>query len=138
MSASNNKLIMTCGRTRASRRSVVLVLVLVYMALAGSLMVLTTASTGQLVRTSRHEHASILLRQLIDSGRAWACARADLRAETPITLDAADILPPESSGHVTIVIKPGKPETVVIEVQLQLRGRRFARSGMFAIRPPAP
>ena len=138
MSAGNNKLIMTCGRTQAFRRSVVLVLVLVYIALAGSLMVLTTASTGQLVRTSRHEHASILLRQLIDSGRAWACARTDLPAETPIVLDAADILPPESSGNVNIVVKSGKPETVVIEVQLQLRGRRFAHSSTFVIRPPAP
>lgn len=138
MSTSDSKHILICGRTRASRRSVVLVLVLVYIVLAGSLMVLITASTGQLVRTSRHEHASILLRQLIDSGRAWAYARADVHAETPITLDAADVLPAESSGHVTIVVKPGKPETMLIEAQLQLHGRRFTRSGTFVARPPAP
>ncbi|UCC29265.1 MAG: hypothetical protein JSU86_13810 [Phycisphaerales bacterium] len=138
MSTSDSEHIMTCGRTRASRRSVVLVLVLVYIVLAGSLMVLTTTSTGQLVRTGRHEHASILLRQLIDSGRAWAYARADVHVETPITLDAAEILPAESSGHVTIVVKPGKPETVLIEAQLRLHGRPFTRSGTFVARPPAP
>lgn len=138
MSTSDSKHGTTGGRVRASRRSVVLVLVLVYIVLAGSLMVLITASTGQLVRTSRHEHASILLRQLIDSGRAWAYARADVQAETPITLDAADILPGESSGNVTIVVKPGRPETVLIEAQLQLRGRRFTRSGTFVGRPAAP
>lgn len=138
MGTSDSKHSMTCGRTRASRRSVVLVLVLVYIVLAGSLMVLITASTGQLVRTGRHEHSSILLRQLIDSGRAWAYARADVRADTPITLDAADILAAESSGQVTIVVKPGNPETVVIEARLQLHGRRFTRSGTFVARPAAP
>ena len=118
-------------RTYTARRGVVLVLVLVYIVLAGSLMLLTTASVGQLIRTDRSAHHSILLRQLIDSGRAWADAHGDLPTETPITLDPADILPEDASGTVTITLRPDPPVTVVIEVRLQLHRQAFTRTAVF-------
>ena len=127
----------TAGRRiYTSRRSVILVLVLVYIVLAGSLMLLTTASVGQLIRTNRSAHHSILLRQLTDSGRAWADARENLPMETPIALDPASMLPAEVSGTVTITLRPDPLPTITIEAELQIHGRAITSTTVSSLYSP--
>ncbi len=132
MSSNRPRTISRRERDGASRRSVVLLLVLIYLVLASTLLVTTTASTGQLVRTRKSEHTSILLRQLIDSARAWTAERGPTLTNTPMTLDPAPILPPEVAGTVTIRLAPGDRETMVIEAQIGLHDRRFTRTERFA------
>ncbi len=138
MSMTDSDIAARGPRVRHARRGLVLLLVLVYMVLAGSLMLTTAASTGQLVRTGRSEHVSVLLRQLIDSGYAWADAHGALVLETPITLDAADILPPDGSGDVTIIVDRRTPGAMLIKARLQLHYRQFTRTARLPARPSAP
>ena len=131
-----NRILATDHGSAGARPSFVLLLVLVFIVLAGSLLVLMTGGTAQFMRTCRQEHTSLILRQLIDSGRAWADAHDLPRPEAgPIELDAIDILPSEATGSVTIVAGPEKPEVVIIEAQFELRGRSYARKAAFPIAP---
>jgi hypothetical protein len=121
------------GRRRAARRSAVLVLVIFFIALAGLLALTAMGSTVQLVRTGRNEHATILVQQLIYSGRAWARIHQNAYANSPVELDATDLLPPEYSGSVSISVKRGAPATVVITAQIQMPDRQLQRTAMFSM-----
>ncbi len=127
--------------SKGRRRGFVLILVLVYLTLAASLLLTTAAGTAQLVNTTRQEHVSILLRQLSDSGAAWVKAnRAALTQTTKVTLDAVDLVPPNSSAVVTISrqsqsgVRPPRQTagehgvTIVIDVELRMHGRRYLRA----------
>ena len=134
-----NRILTTNRGCAGTRPSFVLLLVLVFIVLAGSLLVLMTGGTAQFVRTCRQEHTSLILRQLIDSGRAWADAHDLPRSQAvPIDLDATDILPPDASGRVRITAGADTPGTVVIEAQFELHGRSYARNAAFPIAPSRP
>ena len=134
-----NRRVATDRAATARPRSFLLILVLVFLVLASSLLVLTTAGAVQFSRTCRQEHTSILLRQLIDSGRAWVNVHDLSRpGDAAIELDASAVLPPDASGGVTIVANPGTPGTVVMEAHLELHGRSYARTAAFLIAPTEP
>lgn len=123
----------------ASRRGFVMLLLLVFLVLASALLLLTTGGTAQFLRTSRREHRSIVLRQMIDSGRAWVEVhdRPQPGAD-PIELDASDIMPPDATGRVTIVAKPETPAIVEIEVHLELHDRSHTRKVAFPMGTEKP
>ena len=134
-----NRPLATDRVSTASHRSFVLLLLLVFIVLASSLLLLTTGGTAQFLRTSRQEHTSILLRQMIDSGRAWVDVHDRPQpGAAPIELDATDILPPDASGRVTIFSKPETPGIVAIEAHFELHGRSHARKVAFPIGPEKP
>ncbi|MFQ5414995.1 MAG: hypothetical protein ACE5E6_11105 [Phycisphaerae bacterium] len=84
-------------------RGAALIVVLVYLVMAGALLAVIAAGTAQFARTARHEHASLLLRQLIDSGHAWATARVSVQPLHPSRIDRVphplrrELAPPSES-----------------------------------------
>lgn len=121
-----------CYGVVTRRRGALLVLVIFYLALASSLMVLVTASSVQLARTTRHEHETILLRQLTHSARAWVRAQGGLHRDAPVTLSGADILPEGTSGEVRISVSGEFPDVVVIRAQLSFPNREAVLTTRFA------
>ena len=118
-------------QTAQTRRSVVLVLVVFFIFLAGALSVLITASSVQLVRTTRNHHKSILLRQMADSAHAWLAARSNWRADVPVVLDMKGTPGTGESGRIRIHTDDEMPEVVVVSVRLMLDGRQFSRTVRF-------
>ena len=122
------------------RRGAVLVLVLFFLVLAGSLSFLVTASSVQLVRTTRHEHESIVLRQLADSAEAWVSQHGGLpggdksHSWASVTFHAGEILPEGICGSVRIRVDGELQNILVIRAQLSLPGRVASRTTRF----PAP
>ena len=121
-----------CHGVATRRRGALLVLVIFYLALASSLMVLVTASSVQLARTTRHEHEAILLRQLTHSARAWVRAKGGLRPDAPITLSGANVLPEDISGEVRMSVSGELPDVVVIRARLSFPNREAVRTTRFA------
>ena len=113
------------------RNGFVLVLVIFFIVLASSLTVLVMASSVQLVRTTRHQHESLLLRQLTDSARAWARAHSNMRTDDSVTLRGEGILPEGVSGAVEITVDGELPNVVVIRAQVSFPGRESARTTRF-------
>ena len=122
-------------RRAAARRSVVLLLVILFIALASSLLVLVMAGSVDFVRTTRHEHESILLRQLTDSGHAWVRAHGAPEHDEPITLDASMILPEDVSGAVKISLAGQAPHVVSISVRASYPDRELVRTTRFSLHP---
>ena len=54
-------------------------------------------------------------------------------ADTPITLDPAEILPPEASGKVVLTLTSQCPEIVTVEARLQFHHRALARTAIFPV-----
>lgn len=123
---------------RTDRRSFVLIAVLTYILLATSLVLVTAASTGQLVRTGRDANIRIVLRQLTDSAAAWCVSHASELGDTPVTLDAAGILPEGLTGQVTVRLPDRAGDTVEIEATLTKNGRPFTRIGTYTIPKATP
>ncbi|MFQ5589827.1 MAG: hypothetical protein ACE5HE_01565 [Phycisphaerae bacterium] len=118
-----------CGcRIRSRRRGAVLILVVFFIFMAGTLAALTTAGWVQLMRTNRHEHESILLRQLTDSAATWVRNGGDVRLAAPVTLDGKGILPADLSGEVYIALRSEGPGVVVITARLSLPNRELVRT----------
>ncbi len=141
------KSLFSLGRTHAGknprrdglRRGLVLVLVLVCMTLAGALLVIISQSLAQQAKTVRHERQALILRQLIDSGHAWAYAHPDQwGSETGVSLDASAIAPPDGGATVPISVLlslgsgPAGRETLVITARLTIHGRSVERTSRFA------
>lgn len=122
-------------RRPGTRGGAVLVLVLFFIVLATALAVLLTANTARIVRTTRNEHESMLLRQLTDSARAWAAARGGPQADSPVTLDGKDILLEGTSGEVRINVEEQSPNVIVIRAQLTFTGRQVVRTTRWAALP---
>ncbi len=120
------------------RRSFVLIAVLTYILLATSLVLVTAASTGQLVRTGRDADTRILLRQLTDSAAAWCLSHASELGDTPVTLDAGGILPEGMTGHVTVRLPGTAGNEVEVEATLNRTDRRFIRMRTYTIPKAAP
>jgi len=115
------------------------------MALAATLIVLVTTSLSQQARTIRREKTEIILDQLIDSALSWANAHPDICQTTKaIHLDPSNILPPESSGKITIETAvgwalptlPGR-HAISITAELNIHDRRFKRVSLFPCLPPS-
>ena len=122
-------------RRAGARRGAVLLFVLFFIVLATALAVLLTANSVRLVRTTRNEHESMLLRQLTDSARAWVGAHGGPHAVTPATLDGKDILLEGSSGEVTINVDGQFSNVIVIRAQLTFTGRQVVRTTRWAATP---
>lgn len=123
---------------RTNRNSFVLIAVLTYIVLATSLVLVTAASTGQLVRTVRDADTRILLRQMTDSAAAWCVSHVSKLGDTPVTLDVAGILPKSMTGHVTARLPGDAGNEVVIEATLNRTGRSFVRRRSYKIPMTAP
>lgn len=112
-----------------------MLLVILYIALASSLLVLVMAGSVDLVRTTRHEHESILLRQLTDSGQAWVRAHGVPDRDKPVTLVASTILPEGVSGIVKISLVAQTPDVVSISVRASFPDRELTRTTRFSAQP---
>ena len=122
-------------RRPTARRGAVLVLVLFFIVLATALAVLLTANSARIVRTTRNEHESMLLRQLTDSARSWVQVHGGPHADAPVTLDGKDIGPEGSSGEVRINVDERSPNVIVIRAQLTFTGRQVVRTTRWAAPP---
>jgi len=115
----------------------VLLLALAYIALTVGLLALIAAGASQLGRVDRHERQALILRQMIDSGRAWALVHQNDEANpSAVTLDAQELIPAPASGAITVVSTRGTPDTratVTVIAQLQLRApeRTLTKSATF-------
>jgi hypothetical protein len=108
-----------------------LVLAIFFIFLATSLATLIMAGSAQLIRTAGHEHEAILLRQMIDSGRAWALSHTP-RPAAPVALSGADLLPEGSSGEVRIDFDPNAGD-VVVTAALKRNSRELSQTSRFRL-----
>jgi hypothetical protein len=114
-----------------ARKGAMLVLAIFFIILASSLAVLVMAGSVQLVRTTRHEHEVILLRQLTDSGKAWVHAHRGVRSDAEVTLSGKDILPEGMTGEVKISLNAALPEAITVTAKLRFSGREVSRTTRF-------
>lgn len=117
-----------------TRGAAVLVLVLVFIVLAGTLCVLMSGSFSRVVRLGRDANESIVIGQLVDSGRAWAEAHLDTLADGAATLPAAALLPDGTTGEVSIQRNEEDAEVVTVNARLVTHRREVRRSVSFALR----
>lgn len=121
-------------RSRASacaRRGALLVMVLYFLVLVGSMAVLIMGNTSQLARTTRHAHEMVLLRQLVDSGKAWADAQAALLPGVVTTLSGSGILPPDATGAIRITRPKDAPDAILVTAELNWPGRKLRKESAF-------
>jgi hypothetical protein len=104
-----------------------LVLALFVIVLASALAALIMAGSSQLVRTTRHEHESILTRQLLDSGKAWVRAHPGVLPDTQITLSGGPILPDGVSGEVRITNGTAPSTPILITATISFPGREVRK-----------
>lgn len=123
------------------RHAFMLLLVLVFIVLATALVFLTAAGTAQFARSAGAERTSILLRQMIDSGIAWARTNRSAGSETesqstaprPIVLDAAGIVPSPGTGEIRLTFLNGAGSVVIVEAILERYNRRHRRVARVAL-----
>ncbi len=118
-----------------SRRGAMLVLAIFSIVLASSLTVLVMAGTAQLVRSTRHHHEEILLRQMTDSAFAWVRAHPRLDLTAPVQLDASRILPDDMPGSITLSIENEAPNLILVASQFAVSGKNVKRSSRFIVAP---
>ena len=117
------------------RQAFMLLVVLVFIVLATTLVLLTAAGTAQFARSAGAERTSILLRQMIDSGIAWARTNRSIGSETasqspaprPIVLDAAELVPSPGTGEIRLTFLNGPPSAVIVEAILERHNRKHRR-----------
>ena len=110
-----------------------LLLALFCIVLASALAVLIMAGTTQLMRTSRSEHESILVRQLTDSAWAWVLARKGLESDTPVALGGEGLLPEGVSGEVRISPAEETQDIFVVAVIVRFRAHQVLRTTRFRL-----
>jgi len=112
----------------------VLIVVIICLALAGSLLVMISHSLTQQATTVRHERAELTLRQIIDSGRAWAGLHPEALTDTAgVSLDASSLAPADAVATVLLTLEPVYDDTnmLVITAHLQVNTRHFERTSRF-------
>jgi Tfp pilus assembly protein FimT len=117
------------ARRRATnhRQAVTLVLLIFFIVLVAALAALMAASTSQLVRTTRYEHESIVVRQLAESAFALVRTRTESPAMEPITLGGIDVLPDGTTGEVHVA-RTGDPNgQISVSVQARFASRSIER-----------
>jgi hypothetical protein len=118
----------------ASQRGVALVVALMLLVLASGLLAIVGLTGKQLVQLDQVESDRATLRQMIDSGAAWARRHAD---DWPTTagrlgcpqLDVDGIVPRACRGVITLRPESTNPaglERVRIEARLDHAGGRYA------------
>jgi hypothetical protein len=112
------------------RRGAVLLLVIAYVAVAFGLLTLLEVSGTHLMRIAGQEREAATVRQILDSGLAWARSHRDNPpVEGVATLDAGRLLGPEARGTITVAFAPDDtPSSVRITAHLQHHGRTKSRS----------
>ncbi len=100
------------------RRAYTLLLVLFLFALVAGMGAVLTLYTGQLVRGDRSRSLNVELRQMIDSGAAYARMHRDdvMTGNTPVTLDATSLCHGRRSAQITLqptLDRPGSREVIV-------------------------
>ncbi|MBI1826347.1 MAG: hypothetical protein HY287_15480 [Planctomycetes bacterium] len=114
-----------------ARRGAMLVMALLFIVLATALSALIMANTAQLVRTTRQEHEEIVLRQLIDSGRAWFNVHGAMDPNASITLEGNAIVPENMIGEVTIRVDGKTPNVVIVTAHLRIAEHIISRTARF-------
>lgn len=117
------------------RQAFMLLVVLVFIVLATTLVLLTAAGTAQFARSAGAERTSILLRQMIDSGIAWARTNRGRRGETAsqstpprsIVLDAAGIIPSPGTGEIRLTFLNDARSAVIVEAIFERHNKRHRR-----------
>ncbi len=117
------------------RQAFMLLVVLVFIVLATTLVLLTAAGTAQFARSAGAERTSILLRQMIDSGIAWARTNRSLGSETasqstaprPVVLDAAGIIPAPGTGEIRLTFSNSARSAVIVEAIFERHNRKHRR-----------
>lgn len=123
------------------RQAFMLLVVLFFIVLATTLVLLTAAGTAQFARSAGAERTSILLRQMIDSGIAWARTNRSMGSETasqstaprPIVLDAAGIIPTPGTGEIRLTFLNGARSVVIVEAFFERHNRRHRRVARVAL-----
>ena len=121
------------GRVASARRGAMLVLALFFIVVATSLATLIMAGSAQLIRTTRFEHESILIRQLTDSGRAWVLAHKGLQPNILVTLSGEGLLPEGVSGEVRISPDKDAQDVFIVTVIVRFSGHDMSRTTRFRI-----
>lgn len=119
-----------------------LLFVLVFIGLATTLVLLTAASTAQFALSAGSERTSLLLRQMIDSGIAWARTNRGTRSGTTseprpgtIILDAAHLVPSPGTGEIRLTYLNVAPPTVIVEAVFERDNKRHRSVVQFALKP---
>ena len=123
------------------RQAFMLLVVLVFIVLATTLVLLTAAGTAQFARSAGAERTSILLRQMIDSGIAWARTNRSRGSETasqspaprPIVLDAAGLVPSPGHGEIRLTFLNGAQSVVIVEAIFERHNRKHSRVAQVAL-----
>lgn len=113
---------------RVARSGAVLVLVLFFIVLAGGLAVLMSGSASRLARTTRSQHETMLLRQLVESGNDWLRAHEESIGQATVALDGSGILPDGLSGRVTLTGDVAT-DRIIIQAELVLPDGTAAQLG---------
>jgi len=118
---------------------------LILIALAGGLLAVMGFATKELVQLDRLESRNVVLRQMIDSGAAWARRRAadwpsnEGRLDGP-RLAAEGIVPPPYRGSILLRPQPGdgsRVGRVIIEANLvDERGHATTRTAEISLAQP--
>jgi hypothetical protein len=116
-----------------ARRGVMLLLTLFFIVVATSLATLIMSNSSQLIRTTRHEHEAILLRQLTDSALAWARANDSLIPDAPITLNGEELLPEGISGEVCVNLDDKLQGVIVVTANIKFPGHDRSRTTRFRL-----
>lgn len=105
-----------------------LLLALFFIVVAASLATLIMANSSQLIATTRHEHEVIVLRQLTDSGLAWALAQGGVKADAPAVLGGDGILPAGVRGEVRLSRDEKAPDVIVIIAEVAFPRHNSSRT----------
>jgi len=118
---------------------------LILIALAGGLLAVVGFATKELVQLDRLESRNVVLRQMIDSGAAWARRRAadwpsnEGRLDSP-RLAADGIVPPPYRGSILLQSQAGdgsRVGRVMIEASLvDERGHATTRTAEISLAEP--
>ena len=119
-----------------------LLFVLVFIVLATTLVLLTAAGTAQFARSAGSERTSILLRQMIDSGIAWAQTKRSMGSETAseqapprtIILDAASLVPSPGTGEIRLTYLNVAPAAVIVEAVFERDNKRHRSSAQVTLK----
>ncbi len=123
------------------RHAFMLLFVLVFIVLATTLVLLTAAGTAQFARSAGGERTAILLRQMIDSGIAWARTNRSMGSETvnqsktsrSIVLDAAELVPSSGTGEIRLAFVDDERSVVIVEALFEQYGERHRRVAEVAL-----
>jgi len=123
------------ARASFQRRGTMLLLALFFIVVATSLAALIMANSSQLIRTTRHEHEAMVLRQLIDSGRDWVLTSDGPQLEALVTLSGAGIVPEGSSGEVYVRRDDDAPGMMIITAEVAFPRHKLTRTTRFRLSP---